>query len=209
MTAIQLTRFDALKLIASEFPDEPIVVALGTMVREMLLNGRADNHLYVLDSMGLPAAIGLGVAISPAAKRFDKVITIEGDGGLLMGFSTLATIGLLKPEKLLLVILDNGAYAATGMQRTAAPAVSLRSAAEACGITAYDVATSDELLAVLRGARLVPGPALVRVVIGPENRQAPYFLPDPVELTLSFQRYLAGTPTTTLPATTAPPPAAR
>src|SRR5687768_17299097 len=189
----KLTRFEALEAIATEYPEEPIVIALGTMVREMLLSaGRRPNHLYVLDSMGLPAAIGLGVALSPAAKHYDKVITVEGDGGLLMGFSTLVTIGLLKPEKLFLIVLDNGAYAATGMQRTAASAVDLRAAAQSCGIDAYDVETMDELQAVLRGSRRVPGPALLRVAIGPENRQAPYFLPDPVELTLSFQRHLAG-----------------
>jgi thiamine pyrophosphate-dependent acetolactate synthase large subunit-like protein len=132
------------------------------------------------------------VALSPAAKRFEKVIAIEGDGGLLMGFSTLATIGLLKPEKLLLIVLDNGAYAATGMQRTAAPAIDLCAAAEACGIGAHNVVAAEELEALLRGLRDRPGPALVRIAIGPENRTASYFLPDPVELTLGFQRYLAG-----------------
>ena len=187
-----LTRIAALEAIAAEYPEEPIVIALGTMVREMLLaTGRRANHLYVLDSMGLPPAIGLGVALSPGARHHDKVVVIEGDGGLLMGFSTLVTIGLLKPEKLLLVVLDNGVYAATGMQRTGVAAVDVRSAAQACGIDAYDVATMDELQAVLRGSRRVAGPALLRVVIGPENQPAPYFLPDPVELTLGFQKYLA------------------
>ena len=191
--ASKLTRFEALEAIAAEYPEEPIVIALGTMVREMLLStGRRPNHLYVLDSMGLPPAIGLGVALSPAAKHYDKVVTVEGDGGLLMGFSTLVTIGLLKPEKLLLIVLDNGAYAATGMQRTAASAVDLRAAAQSCGIDAYDVETMDELQAVLRGSRRVAGPALLRVAIGPENRQAPYFLPDPVDLGMSFQKHLAG-----------------
>ncbi len=195
-----LSRFDALQSIATEYPTEPIVVALGTMVREMLLVGRRDNHLYVLDSMGLPAAIGLGIALAPAARRFDKVIAIEGDGGLLMGFSTLATIGLLKPEKLLLVVLDNGAYAATGMQRTAAPAVDLCGAAEACGIRAHNVDAPEDLEAVLRGSHRRPGPALLRVAINEQNRSAPYFLPDPVELTLTFQRYLAGPTTSPLAA---------
>ena len=132
------------------------------------------------------------MALSPAAKHYDKVLVIEGDGGLLMGFSTLVTIGFLKPEKLFLVVLDNGVYAATGMQRTAVSAVDLRAAAQSCGIGAYDVETMDELQAVLRGSRRVAGPALLRVAIGEENRQAPYFLPDPVELTLGFQKYLAG-----------------
>jgi sulfopyruvate decarboxylase subunit beta len=188
-----LSRFEALQAVATEYPTEPIVVALGTMVREMLLVGRRDNHFYVLDSMGLPPAIGLGIALGPAARRFDKVIAVEGDGGLLMGFSTLVTIGQLQPEKLLLVVLDNGAYAATGMQRTAAPAVDLCATATACGLRAYNVDTAADLQAFLRGSRDLPGPTLLRVVINDQNRQAPYFLPDPVELTLSFQRYLSGT----------------
>lgn len=187
-----LTRYDALQTIATEYPTEPIVVALGTMVREMLLHGRQPNHLYVLDSMGLPPAIGLGLALSPAARAHDKVVAIEGDGGLLMGFSTLTTIGMLKPEKLLLIILDNGAYGATGMQRTAAPHVNLTAVAEACGLTAFEVAENDDLKAALRAVRSVQAPTLIRVHIGAENRTAPYFLPDPVELTLTFQRYLAG-----------------
>jgi thiamine pyrophosphate-dependent acetolactate synthase large subunit-like protein len=185
------TRFDALAAVAHAFPAEPIVVALGTMVREMLLVGRSDNHLYVLDSMGLPPAIGLGLALSPAAQRFDKVIVVEGDGGMLMGLSTLATIGLLQPERLLLIVLDNGAYAATGMQRSAAPAVDFCAAAQACGMRAQRVATTAALEQALQEARHTPGPALLHVPIGPENRPAPYFLPDPVELTLAFQRFLA------------------
>ncbi|HEX2033635.1 MAG TPA: thiamine pyrophosphate-dependent enzyme [Chloroflexota bacterium] len=189
---VPLSRFEALRAVASAYPTEPVVVALGTMVREMLLVGRRDNHLYVLDSMGLPPAIGLGLALAPACRRFDKVVTIEGDGGLLMGFSTLATIGALRPERLLLVVLDNGAYAATGMQRTAAPAVDLCAAARACGLQAFDVDQGGRLEAVLRECRHLPGPIVVRVAIGPQNREAPYFLPDPVELTLAFQRYLAG-----------------
>jgi sulfopyruvate decarboxylase subunit beta len=192
MAMAPLTRFDALQAVAAAYPTEPIVVALGTMVREMLLVGRRDSHLYVLDSMGLPPAIGLGLALSPAAENHDKVVVVEGDGGLLMGFSTLATIGLLRPAKLLLVVLDNGAYAATGMQRTAAPAIDLCVAAQACGIRSRPVDGAETLAAALAESRRSPGPALLRVAIGPENRPAPYFLPDPVELTLDFQRYLAG-----------------
>ncbi len=190
--AEEFTRQEALVVVDAVFPDDPVVVNVGAAIREMVAAvGNKPNHLHVLDSMGLPPAIGLGLAMGLAESRFQKVVTIEGDGGLLMGFSTLATIGLLKPEKLLLIVLDNGAYAATGMQRTAAPAVDLCAAAEACGLTAHNVTTADELEAVLRGARHAAGPTLLRIAIGPENRTASYFLPDPVELTLAFQRYLA------------------
>jgi sulfopyruvate decarboxylase subunit beta len=190
-SAPALTRYDALTAVAAEYQREPIVVALGTMVREMLLAaGRRPSHLYVLDSMGLPAAIGLGLALSPAAARFDRIVVIEGDGGLLMGFSTLATIGLLQPEKLLLLVLDNGAYAATGMQRTAARAVDFCAAATACGLRSVRAATLDDLRQALHAARTLPGPTLLHVPIGPQNRSASYFLPDPVELSLAFRGYL-------------------
>jgi thiamine pyrophosphate-dependent acetolactate synthase large subunit-like protein len=65
------------------------------------------NHLRVLDSLGLPIPIGLGLALGLADDpRYDKVVVVEGDGSLIFGFSVLTTIGLLKPKKLLVVILD-------------------------------------------------------------------------------------------------------
>ena len=152
--AAQLTRLAALRATAAAYPTEPYVVAVGTMVREMLLIGRADNHLYVLDSMGLPPAIGLGLCLGLDASQHEKVVVIEGDGGLLMGMSTLATIGLLRPHQLLLIVLDNGVYAATGDQPTAAAAVDFCAAARSCGFTStWSVATEPALQAALAAAR--------------------------------------------------------
>ncbi len=189
--AAQLTRLAALRAAAAAYPTEPFVVAVGTMVREMLLVGRADNHLYVLDSMGLPPAIGLGLCLGLDASQHEKVVVIEGDGGILMGLSTLATIGLLRPRQLLLIVLDNGVYAATGDQPTAATAVDFCAAARSCGFTStWSVATEEALAAALAAARHEPGPALIHVQINLENAPSPYFLPDPVELTLNFRRYL-------------------
>ncbi|MAG34742.1 MAG: phosphonopyruvate decarboxylase [Dehalococcoidia bacterium] len=191
--AAQLTRLEALRATASAYPTEPYVVAVGTMVREMLLVGRAENHLYVLDSMGLPPAIGLGLCLGLAESAHEKVVVIEGDGGMLMGLSTLATIGLLQPRQLLLVVLDNGVYAATGDQPTAASAVDFCAAARSCGFKGtWSVATAGELQLALAAARREPGPALLHVRIKAENAPGSYFLPDPVELTLGFQRYLTG-----------------
>src|SRR5262249_28306878 len=97
---------------------------------------RSANHLYVLDSMGLPPAIGLGLALGLEDARFEKVVALEGDGSLLMGLSTLATIALTRPAKLILIVLDNAAYSATGNQPTASSAVDLCAAARACGMAA-------------------------------------------------------------------------
>jgi len=63
-----LERPDALRLIDAAFPEQPVVLTLGGTIREMLaVVGRKANHLYCLDSMGQPLAIGLGLAALVAA----------------------------------------------------------------------------------------------------------------------------------------------
>lgn len=185
-----MTRLDALKATVAAYPREPTVVTLGTTARELAAIARSANHLYVLDSMGLPPAIGLGLSLALDDSTFDKCLVIEGDGSLLMGFSTLATIGLLKPKKLLLIVLDNGTYAATGGQPTASDAIDFCAVARGCGIDAEEVADQDALARALSRCRVMPGPFLLRVRIGPENARVPYLLEDPVILAETFRRYL-------------------
>lgn len=186
-----MTRLDALKAIVAAYPREPAVVTLGATARELAAVARSDNHLYVLDSMGLPPAIGLGLSLGLDDSSFDKCLVIEGDGSLLMGFSTLATIGLLKPRKLLLLILDNGVYAATGGQKTAAEAIDFCAVARGCGIDAVEIEDPGSFDRELARCRTAPGPILLRVRIGPENAKVPYLLEDPVILGDTFRRYLA------------------
>jgi thiamine pyrophosphate-dependent acetolactate synthase large subunit-like protein len=186
-----MKRWDALAAIADAFPREPIVVTLGGTTRELAAMRRSPNHLYVLDSMGLPPAIGLGLALGLDDGSFEKVVVIEGDGSLLMGFSTLATIGLTRPEKLALIVLDNGAYSATGNQPTAATAVDLCAAARACGMAAQDVGNLDELRAALAWVRSTPGPLFLRVRTDVEAAKVPFLLEDPVVLGNTFAAYVS------------------
>jgi sulfopyruvate decarboxylase subunit beta len=186
-----MTRLEALKVIAVAYPRDPMVVTLGATARELAAIARSDSHLYILDSMGLPPAIGLGLALGLDDSSFDKCLVLEGDGSLLMGLSTLATTGLLQPRKLLLIILDNGIYAATGGQKTAAEAIDFCAIARGCGIDATDVADLSGLEHELDRCRTAPGPLLLRVRIGPENAKVPYLLEDPVVLGDTFRRYVA------------------
>jgi sulfopyruvate decarboxylase subunit beta len=187
----ELTRMEALRLIDAAFPNEPIVVNVGAAIREMVAAvGSKPNHLHVLDSMGLPPAIGLGLSLGLAESRFEKVVTIEGDGGLLMGLSALSTIGMLKPEKLVLVILDNGTYGSTGGQPTAAGSTDFSGVARACGMEARDVETAEGLRGALEESRSLGAPLLIRARIGPETAKTPYFLEDPAILADAFRRFL-------------------
>jgi sulfopyruvate decarboxylase subunit beta len=183
-------RWDALGAIASAYPREPIVVTLGGTAREMAAFHRAPNHLYVLDSMGLPPALGLGLALGLEDSSFEKVVVVEGDGSLLMGLSVLATIGLTRPSKLVLLVLDNGVYAATGSQATAVAAVDLCAMARACGLEAREVNDLESLRSALAWTRESPGPLFVRARISPEQAKTPYLLEDPVVLGHTFAQYV-------------------
>jgi sulfopyruvate decarboxylase subunit beta len=191
-------RPDALRIVDDVFHRDPVVLTLGGTIREMLtVAGRKPNHLYVLDAMGLPAAIGLGLALGlddSADARHEKLLVVEGDGSMLMGLSELSTIGYLKPKKLVLLILDNGVYLATGGQPTAAHAIDFAGVALACGWpAARDVDSSPEALrTALAEARGADGPTLLRLRVDTATIPTGYFLEDPVLLAAGFTRWLHG-----------------
>ena len=189
-----LQRPEALRAIADRYPDQPVLLTLGGTVREMIaVAGRRKNHLAILDSMGQPAAIGLGVALGIADQgRYNRVIVVEGDGSLLMGLSSIATIGHLKPRSLLVIVFDNGVYLATGGQPTAAADADYAKIALACGWSAArdveaSIAAFDEALA---WADAQDGPILLRVKVGTEAPRTDFFLEDPVVLARDFMDWL-------------------
>ena len=55
------------------------------------------------------------VSVKSAKK---KVIVITGDGEMLMGIGSLATIALKQPKNLSIVVFDNELYGETGSQKT-------------------------------------------------------------------------------------------
>jgi thiamine pyrophosphate-dependent acetolactate synthase large subunit-like protein len=189
-------RPDGLRIADAVFADTPVILTLGGVIREMVaVAGCKPNHLYVLDAMGLPPAIGLGLALGiEEDARHDSLLVVEGDGGLLMGFSTLSTIGFLRPKKLVLLVLDNGVYLATGGQPTAAAATDFAAVARACGWPrAHDIESAPEALrAALAAARANDGPALLRMRVDTATLPTGYFLEDPALLAADFTRWLSG-----------------
>ena len=187
-----LTRPEGLRMIAERFPNDPVVLTLGGTLREMLgMAGRRPNHLPILDAMGQPAAIGLGLALG-VGDRFERIVVVEGDGSLLMGLSSVATIGHLAPERLILVVFDNGVYLATGGQPTAAADVDYVAVATACGWAGgRDIRPDAVALAeALEWAATRPGPTLLRVRVGTDTIKTDYFLEDPAILGRTFMDWL-------------------
>lgn len=188
-----LERADVLRHIDAAAPNSPVVLSLGGISREMLaVAGRKGNHFVSLDAMGQTISVALGLALGLDRRGTgDKVIAIDGDGSLLMGLSVLSTVGHLKPDRLMVYVLDNGVYLATGGQPTASADIDLVAVAKGCSWSdARDVRTADELAAATAWALTTEGPILIRVRIGTAQLPAEYFLEDPAILAEDFRRWL-------------------
>ena len=115
-----------------------VVPGLGSCTWDAFAAGDDDRNFYLWGAMGGAAMIGLGLAL---AKPQLRVAVITGDGEMLMGLGSLATIGVQRPKNLAIVIFDNGFYGETGMQEShTSSGVDLCAAARSCGIeTVLDI----------------------------------------------------------------------
>jgi len=102
----------------------------GMISREAFnIRDRAENF-YMIGSMGLLNALGLGLALQSPMWR---IWVIEGDGSALMSLGTLPLIATLRAHNLIHVVLDNEVYESTGGQPTISSEVDLAALAEAAG----------------------------------------------------------------------------
>jgi thiamine pyrophosphate-dependent acetolactate synthase large subunit-like protein len=149
-----MTRATATRLLVQRLRHEVVVSNLGQATVDLQRLGDRPLNCYTFGSMGQCSSIGLGIAL---ARPDLRVFVLDGDGSLLMNLGSLATIGLLRPDNLVVVVMDNEEYATTGGQRTAtAHGADLAAAATAMGIAAVTQArTADELRAALAGSRLI------------------------------------------------------
>jgi sulfopyruvate decarboxylase subunit beta len=188
-----LARAEVLRFIDAAAPNSPVVLSLGGIAREMLaVAGRKGNHFVSLDAMGQTVSVALGLALGLEGSGADgKVLAIEGDGSLLMGLSVLSTVGHLKPSRLLVFVLDNGVYLATGGQPTASADIDFVTVATACSWRgARDVRTTEELAAATDWGLQTEGPILIRVRISTAQLPVGYFVEDPAILAEDFRRWL-------------------
>ena len=183
-------RIDALKTISREFPNDPVVFTCGATSREMSHVDRRQNHLYVVDSMGLVSSIVLGLSLALEESTINRCIGVEGDGGMLMNMNALSTIGYLQPRKLLLIVLDNESYASTGDQPTFTDRLDLASVADSCGLKTWRANDDVGLKRALASALEVDGPGFIHMKIAPGNSSVTLLLDDPVTMGHSFHIWL-------------------
>jgi thiamine pyrophosphate-dependent acetolactate synthase large subunit-like protein len=139
-----LERRSVVSSLLAERKDAIVVGGLGASTYDIAAAGDHDRNFYLWGAMGGAVMIGLGVAL---AQPDLPVVVITGDGEMLMGMGSLATVGLQKPKNLTIVVLDNEVYGETGGQAShTASTVDLVGVARSCGIPdARAMATMAEI----------------------------------------------------------------
>ncbi|MBQ0924566.1 thiamine pyrophosphate-dependent enzyme [Saccharopolyspora endophytica] len=186
-----MRRIEALRQLVELTEERPLVVTCAATSRELASVADRDNHLYLLDSMGLAGSVTTGLAMAVEDSPVEKVIGIEGDGSLLMNPNVLPTGGFTAPRALLLVLLDNRSYGSTAGLPTYTDRIDLGAMAEASGWTTGRATDPETLRTEFTRLLGTPGPAFLHVRIEPGNASdIPKLLADPVALTHRFQTWL-------------------
>jgi thiamine pyrophosphate-dependent acetolactate synthase large subunit-like protein len=156
---IVLDRRDAVAAILRPRGDALVVSGLGSPTWDVAAAGDSPLNFYLWGAMGGAAMVGLGLAMSQPRRR---VVVITGDGELLMGLGSLATIGADRTPNLSIVVLDNEHYGETGMQAShTARGVDLAGIARAAAFPwVTTVYSAEELEAWLPSVYENQGPVL-------------------------------------------------
>lgn len=159
--------FDRRRLVAHLLRrrgDALVVGGLGASTWDLAAAGGDDRNVYLWGGMGLACSIGLGLALAQPARR---ILVITGDGEMMMGIGSLATIAAAAPDNLAILILDNQAFGETGRQTglTAGPTDIARMAEGAGLIAAMTLRGPNDLPALEALLFKQPGPAIAVVPI--------------------------------------------
>ena len=151
-----LLRLEATRQILDQAGQRAIVANLGPTSDELWHAGHRDRNFYTYGSMGLCSSIALGMALSTQ----EQVISLDGDGSLLMNLGTIATIGREQPKNLIVLVWDNEQWAQTGNQSShTAYGTELDQVARSCGIDKTEVVDNlEELKSVFGKALIEDGP---------------------------------------------------
>jgi thiamine pyrophosphate-dependent acetolactate synthase large subunit-like protein len=186
-----LDRRAAAAEILADRGDALVVAGLGAPCWDCAAAGDHPLNFYVWGGMGGAAMIGLGLAIAQPKRR---VIIVTGDGEMLMGLGSLATIGVQQPRNLALVVMDNEHYGETGMQEThTRHGVDLAGMARAAGFTSTGtIHTRAELREWAPRIRKEAGPLFASIKVNTEK--SPLVLPrrDGTALKHRFREALLG-----------------
>lgn len=146
----KLNRRDLCRVLLADRGDMLVIAGLGAPAWDITSVGDCAENLPLWGGMGGAAMIGLGLALAQPGRT---VLVITGDGEMLMGLGSLATIAVQQPPNLAILVQDNEHYGETGMQETHTKhGVDLVAMAQGAGFRRTMQVTTPEQLPELRAA---------------------------------------------------------
>jgi thiamine pyrophosphate-dependent acetolactate synthase large subunit-like protein len=175
------------RLVAKLTREEAVIAGIGNTNFDLYAAGHRAQNFYMLGSMGLACPIAFGVALAQPERG---VIALEGDGSILMTLGCLATIGMVRPRNLTIIIMDNGIYQITGKQTAAtAGSADIVAIARGAGIANSHWVRDDKHFEKLIARRFDEGgPVLLAAKIDDQGGT----VQTPRDPTLIRQRFMRG-----------------
>jgi thiamine pyrophosphate-dependent acetolactate synthase large subunit-like protein len=151
-----LNRREAVAALLQERDGLIVVAGLGSPAYDVAACGDDALDFPLWGGMGGAAMLGLGLALGQPDRN---VLVVTGDGEMLMGLGSLATIGGQRPANLSVVVLDNELYGETGRQQThTALGTDLAAVARACGFDARTVTAQSDVASLRDAIHAANGP---------------------------------------------------
>jgi sulfopyruvate decarboxylase subunit beta len=190
MAGGKMTHFEAVQTIGQRLTNEIVVVSVGYTNLELHSVKDRKLNLYAIQmSLATPVAFGLAKAIPDR-----KVVSLDGDGSLLMGLGILSTIATHPVNNIVVVNLDNGCYAACGWYSTGSGRGSdLAGIASAAGIpNVRTVDNQEDLASAFDELLKQDGPGFIRAKVesGPQTQVLDQLPLDRLESTYRFRQGL-------------------
>ena len=180
------SRSRAIEAVMSLITDQLVIICNGFPSREAFHLVDRPQNFYMIGSMGVAPAIGLGVALSKPEK---KVIVLDGDGNVLMGMGTLATVGALRPKNFVHVVFDNEVYGSTGNQPTFSRVVRLDQVAKAAGyVNVERVHEREDLVYEFKDMLAKEGPSMLLVKVTDQADDVDRVPLEPSDITQRFKK---------------------
>ncbi len=106
-----MKRYDCIKILSSIIADNDIIVAnIGNTSLELHAVRPSPANLYYVN-LGQCSAVALGLAIALPNRR---ILSLDGDGNVLMNLASLTDVATHMPKNLRIVIFDNESYESPG-----------------------------------------------------------------------------------------------
>lgn len=152
-----LNKYDCLEKLAARRDQEVIISTMSVAEAWKKLSDTPLDFASADSAMGHAADFAYGIALAQPQRR---IITLNGDGSMLMCLGTMVTIAHKLPTNYVLVIIDNGSYEVTGSQPL--PSVGtfdFASIARGAGIEkVYTISTMEDFDLKLEQLYNEPGP---------------------------------------------------